>query len=151
MYDYATGKQNWLASGLPVEGERADVARAGTVAREDAPTCSLSDRVRDVRERIAAAGWDTCVVLNERRVVLGILRPRQLEGDPERTSEEAMAPGPSTFRPHVDAADLGEYMGRHDLPNAPITTGDGVLVGVLLREDAARLAHERHEEHGHGR
>jgi CBS domain-containing protein len=151
VYDYATGKQNWLASGLPVEGEKADAPRAGKVARADAPTCLPGERVSDVKERIEASGWDTCVVVNEQRVVFGMLRPRQLEGDPDRTAEEAMAPGPSTFRPHVDAADLGEYMVRHDLPTAPITTGDGVLVGVLLREDAGRLAHERHEEHGRGR
>jgi CBS domain-containing protein len=103
-----------------------------------------------VKERIEAAGWSTCVVVNEQRVVFGILRPKQLEGDPERSAEEAMTPGPSTFRPHVDAADLGEYMVKHDLPNAPITTGDGILVGVLLVEDAARLAVERHGEHEHG-
>jgi CBS domain-containing protein len=126
------------------------MARAGTVARKDAPTCRLDERLRDVKESIEAQGWDTCVVVNEQRVVLGLLRPKQLQGDLGRTAEEAMAPGPSTFRPHVDAADLGEYMTRHDLPNAPVTTGDGVLVGVLLREDAARLALHRHQEHEHG-
>jgi CBS domain-containing protein len=83
-------------------------------------------------------------------VVLGLLRPKQLEAHGHGTAEEAMAPGPSTFRPHVDAADLGEYMTKHDLANAPITTGDGVLVGLLLREDAARLALNRHQEHEHG-
>jgi len=133
-----------------VEGEKADVPRAGKVARADAPTCLPGERVAAVKERIEAVGWNTCVVVNEQQVVFGILRPKQLEGDPERTAEEAMAPGPSTFRPHVDAADLGEYMVKHDLPNAPITTGDGILVGVLLVEDAARLALERHGEHEHG-
>ncbi|MGH2692996.1 MAG: CBS domain-containing protein [Actinomycetota bacterium] len=126
------------------------MARAGSVARKDAPTCGLGERLEDVKGRIQADGWDTCVVVNEQRVVLGLLRPKQLQGDPGRTAEEAMAPGPSTFRPHVDAAGLGEYMTRHDLPNAPITTGEGVLVGVLLREDAARLALHRHQEHEHG-
>lgn len=125
------------------------MTRAGDVARADAPTCALHDRIRDVRERIAAGGWDTCVVVNDQRVVLGLLRPKQLKGDADVTAEAAMTPGPSTFRPHVDAADLGEYMTRHDLPNAPITTGEGVLVGLLLREDAARLALDRHN-HEHG-
>jgi Mg/Co/Ni transporter MgtE len=144
VYDYATGKQNWLASGLPVEGERAGMVRAGDLAKADAPTCRLYDRLGEVRERVRGDGWNTCVVVNEQRVVLGILRPKQLEGDATVTVEEAMAPGPSTFRPHVSAADLGEYLTRHDLPNVPITTGDGVLVGVLVREDAARVALERH-------
>jgi CBS domain-containing protein len=131
-----------------VEGENADMVRAGTLARADAPTCTLDERIGDVKERIGSAGWDTCVVVNERRVVLGLLRPKHLDGDPERMAEEAMSPGPSTFRPHVSAAELGEYMTRHDLPSAPITTGDGVLVGVLLREDATRAASEsHHHEH----
>lgn len=135
---------------MPVEGENAGMTRAGDVAREDAPTCRLDEKLEEVKSRIESEGWDTCVVVNDRRVVLGLLRPKQLEGDPARTAEQAMAPGPSTFRPHVDAADLGEYMTKHDLASAPITTGDGVLVGVLLREDAAKLALERHQ-HGHDR
>jgi CBS domain-containing protein len=126
------------------------MVRAGTLARADAPTCGLDERVGEVRERIEAQGWDTCVVVNEHRVVLGLLRPKQMEGDPDRKVEDAMVPGPSTFRPHVSAADLGEYMTRHDLPNAPITTGEGVLVGLLLLKDAAREAHEHHGEHEHG-
>lgn len=92
------------------------------------------------------------MVVNEQRIVFGLLRAKHLEGEPDQTAERAMAPGPSTFRPHVSAAELGEYMVRHDLPAVPITTGDGVLVGVLRREDAARTAleHHQHEEHGDG-
>ena len=146
VYDYVTGKQNWLASGLPVEGTNADMARAGGVARKDAPTCRLDEPLGDVQQRVEAAGWDVCVVVNEDRVVLGFLREKHFGGDPHQTVERVMSPGPSTFRPHVTAAELGEYLIRHDLPSVPITTGDGVLVGVLLRDDAARY---QHEEHGH--
>jgi hypothetical protein len=34
----------------------------------------------------------------------------------------------------------------HGLPNSPITTSDGRLVGILLRDDAVRVAHgdQRH-------
>lgn len=39
-------------------------------------------------------------------------------------------------------------MVEHDLPSTPITTGDGVLAGVLRREDAARAALEWQREHG---
>lgn len=151
VYDYGTGKQNWLASGLPVEGTNAEMVRSGGVARDDVPTCRLDERLGDVRGRVEASGFDTCVVVNEQRVVFGLLRPKHLEGDPDRSVERAMQPGPSTFRPHVSAAELGEYMVRHDLPSAPITTGEGVLVGLLLREDAARVAleHREHGEHEH--
>src|SRR5919108_546939 len=64
VYDYASGKQDWLAAGLPTEGRTASWPRAGTVAREDAPTCGLGERLGDVAERTAKAGWDVCVVAN---------------------------------------------------------------------------------------
>jgi predicted transcriptional regulator len=72
----------------------------------------------------------------------------QLEGDPETTVEEAMRPGPSTFRPHVPIVEMARYLIEHDLSTVPITTGDGVLVGVLRRDDAARVALEWQREHG---
>lgn len=154
MYDYGSGKQDWLAAGLPTEGRVASWPRAGTVARTDAPTSSLDERRGEVAERVRAAGWDVCVVVNEERVVLGLLRGEQLEGDPGTRIEEAMRPGPSTFRPHVPIAEMARYMVEHDLPSTPITNGDGILVGVLRREDAAVAALEwqrRHgEEHDHG-
>jgi Mg/Co/Ni transporter MgtE len=132
-----------------VEGENAEMVRARTLARDDAPTCGLEERLGEVRERVEAAGWDTCVVVNEERIVLGLLRPKHLQGDPEQKVEKAMSPGPSTFRPHVSAAELGEYLARHDLPSVPITTGDGGLLGVLRREDIPP-EHHRHEEHDDG-
>jgi CBS domain-containing protein len=154
VYDYGSGKQDWLAAGLPTEGRVASWPRAGTVARTDAPTSSLDERRGEVAERVRAAGWDVCVVVNEERVVLGLLRGEQLEGDPGTRIEEAMRPGPSTFRPHVPIAEMARYMVEHDLPSTPITNGDGILVGVLRREDAAVAALEwqrRHaEEHDHG-
>jgi CBS domain-containing protein len=126
------------------------MVRSKTLAREDAPTCRPDERLGDVRKRVEDAGWDTCVVVNEERIVFGLLRAKHLEGDPDRTAEQAMAPGPSTFRPHVSAVELGNYLVEHDLPAVPITTGDGVLVGVLRREDAARAALEHHQhEEGH--
>ncbi|MGH2766706.1 MAG: CBS domain-containing protein [Actinomycetota bacterium] len=155
MYDYGSGKQDWLAAGLPTEGRIADRPRAGTVARRDAPTCGLSDRLGEVIERTRAAGWDACVVVNEERVVLGLLREEQLEADADRRVEDAMRPGPSTFRPHVPIVEMAQHMIEHDLASTPITTGDGVLVGVLRREDAAREAlqwqrRHREEDHEHG-
>ncbi len=148
MYEYGSGKQDWLAAGLPTEGRVASWARAGTVARADAPTCALDERRGEVAERVRAAGWDVCVVVTEDRVVLGLLRGEQLEGDPDTPIEEAMRPGPSTFRPHVPIAEIARYMVEHDLTSTPITTGDGVLVGVLRREDAAQAALEWQREHG---
>jgi predicted transcriptional regulator len=53
-----------------------------------------------------------------------------------------MRPGPSTFRPNVPIQEMAEYMIDHDLVSSPITTSDGRLVGLLLRDDATRVAAE---------
>jgi Mg/Co/Ni transporter MgtE len=144
VYDYEAGKLDWLAAGLPSEGTNAERPRAGDVARKDAPTCTLDERLGDVRERARTAGWTVAVVVNAERVVLGLLREKELDGDPERSVEQSMRPGPSTFRPHVDVAEMAHYMTEHDLTSSPITTSDGRLVGILLRDDAVRIAHEEH-------
>ncbi|TMK86300.1 MAG: hypothetical protein E6G44_03940, partial [Actinobacteria bacterium] len=72
----------------------ARLPRAGDVARKDVPTCEMAERLGDVRERVRAAGWNVCVVVNEERIVLGLLRQRELDGDADLTIERAMRPGP---------------------------------------------------------
>jgi hypothetical protein len=63
--DYVAGELDWLAAGLPTEGRNAELPRAGDVARPDAPTCRLDEPIGQVRERVRAAGWDACVVVND--------------------------------------------------------------------------------------
>jgi CBS domain-containing protein len=129
-----------MAAGLPIEGEAAGRPTAATIARRDVPTCHLEDSLRDVRERVRAAGWDACVVVNEARIVMGLLRAEELGRDEDLTAESAMRPGPSTFRPHVPIAEMAEFMASHDLPNVPVTTSEGELIGLLVRENAERAA-----------
>jgi|ERR1700694_5169799 predicted transcriptional regulator len=140
VYEYKAGKLDWLAAGLPTEGENARRPRAGVVARTDMVVCALKDRLRDVRDRTMAAGWDVAVVINADQVVLGLLRSKQLQMDPELTVAQAMHPGPSTFRPYVPMKEMADYMVEHDLDSVPITTSDGRLVGVLLKADAIQHA-----------
>jgi len=83
------------------------------------------------------------VVTNEERVVLGLLRTGELEQGQDEPVEKVMRPGPSTFRPHVPIEELAHHMIHHDLPASPVTTSDGRLVGLLRREDAARVALEQ--------
>ena len=136
MYDYVAGKSDWMAAGLPTEGEASGRPTAATVARRDVPTCRLGESLRDVRERVRAAGWNACVVVNEARIVMGLLRAEELGRKEDLTAESAMRPGPSTFRPHVAIAEMAEFMAEHDLPNVPVTTSEGELIGLLLREEA---------------
>jgi Mg/Co/Ni transporter MgtE len=145
------GELDWLAAGLPTEGRNASRPRAGEVARRDAPTCRLDESIGEVRQRVRAAGWDACVVVNGERVVLGLLRAGELERAQDESVEQVMRPGPSTFRPHVLIEELAHHMIHHDLPISPVTTSDGRLVGLLRREDAARealeQARDRHDDH----
>jgi CBS domain-containing protein len=145
VYDYTAGKSDWMAAGLPTEGKAAGRPTAATVARRDVPTCRLEESLRDVRARVRAAGWDACVVVNEHRIVLGLLRAEQLGQEGDLTAESAMRPGPSTFRPNVAIVEMAESMAKRDLPNAPVTTSEGELIGLLVREDVERAANERHE------
>jgi Mg/Co/Ni transporter MgtE len=138
VYDYAVGKLDWMAAGLPTEGVNAAKTRAGNLARRDVPTCHLDERLGDIRERTQAAGWNAAVVVNDERVVLGLLRERELAGDADRHVEAAMRPGPSTFRPFASAEELAHFLTEHNLENSPITTSDGRLVGLVLRDDVVR-------------
>ncbi len=140
VYDYVAGKLDWMAAGLPTEGTNAQHPRAGDVARKDVPTAQLDERLGDVRERVRAKGWEAVVVINSERVVLGLLRSKELEKDPDLRMEQAMRPGPSTFRPYVSIKEMAENMTKHMLESSPITTSDGRLVGLLLQKDAVQKA-----------
>jgi rhodanese-related sulfurtransferase/CBS domain-containing protein len=140
VYDYADGKLDWMGAGLPTEGANAARPRAGDVARTDVPTCGMDERAEDVRERVRSQGWDACVVVNEERVVLGLLRSAELASGSGPLIRHAMRPGPSTFRPSVGIEEMVRFMTEHDLVSSPVTTSDGRLVGLLLREDAVKAA-----------
>ena len=99
------------------------------------PTCSLGERLGDVRNRVTAAGWDACVVVSQDRVVLGLLRARELQADPGLLVERAMRPGPSTYRPWVSVAEMRRTMIDRNLDSSPVTTSDGKLVGLVRRQD----------------
>src|SRR5207253_8360260 len=66
---YKAGKLDWMAAGLPTEGENAARPRAGTVARKDVPVCSLTDRGGDVPDRARAARWCAAVDVDSTRFV----------------------------------------------------------------------------------
>jgi CBS domain-containing protein len=142
VYDYVDGKLDWMAAGLPTEGTNAKLPRAGSTARKDVPTCGLKDRLGDVRDRVRGQGWDSVVVVNEERVVLGLLRSAELDKDADLLIERAMRPGPSTFRPYVSLHEMAHFMVEHKLENAPITTSDGRLVGLLLQTDVTAAMKE---------
>jgi CBS domain-containing protein len=129
-----------MAAGLPTEGHNSTHPRAAQVARKDVPTARIDERLGDVRRRVKDAGWDAVVVINDERVVLGLLRAKELDKDPDLRIEEAMRPGPSTFRPYVPIMEMAAHMVEHHLESAPVTTSDGRLVGLLMQQDAVQAA-----------
>ncbi len=139
VHEYKAGKLDWMAAGLPTEGTNSLHPRAGDAARKDVPVCSLSERLGDVRDRVKAAGWDAALVVDRERVVLGLLRSKELAKDGDQLIEEVMRPSPSTFRPYVPLHEMAHFMEEHDLESSPVTTSDGKVVGLLYRTDAVRL------------
>lgn len=120
---------------MPTEGTLAQRPRLVDVVRRDVPTCSLGERLGDVRDRVVAAGWDACVVVSRDRVVLGLLRAKELQADPQLLVERAMRPGPSTYRPFVSVAEMRGTMTERNLDSSPVTTSDGKLVGLVRKQD----------------
>ena len=141
VYEYSAGKSDWSAFGLPLEGKTTKSVHVKDIARVDVPTCGLEDTVRSARMR--AGEWGTCIVVNEQRIVFGRLFKEQLEGDPDALVGDVMRPGTSTFRPNVSAVKMLDYMDRKQHETALVTTSDGRLVGLVLREDAESAAGRR--------
>jgi Mg/Co/Ni transporter MgtE len=133
VYDYVAGKKDWGSYGLSREGTNVPARTAGEVAHRDVPTCALDDDLAQVRERVRAAGWDTCIVVNEQRVVLGRLGRKAIAADTDETVEQAMSPGPSTVRPSIGTDALLERMRARNLNSYLVTTPDGRLVGLVRR------------------
>jgi CBS domain-containing protein len=135
VYDYRAGKQDWMGAGLPTEGTNAQRPRLVDVVRRDVPVCSLGERLGDVRDRTVAAGWDACVVVSQNRIVLGLLRARELDADPDLPVEQVMRPGPSTYRPFVSVEEMRRTMIERNMDSSPVTTSDGKLVGLVRKQD----------------
>ena len=136
VYDYVGGKADWGSFGLPLEGERDSGTRVGAHLQTEAPTCTLEESLPDVCERVRAAGWDTCFVVNDERIVLGRLGRAALARGGNASVEDVMAAGPSTVRPSLDLSRAVERMLSQKLTNLPVTRPDGVLLGLVYREDA---------------
>jgi len=138
VYDYVAGKADWGSFGLPIEGRRHSGTRVGAWLDTDVATCTLQESLRDVCDRARAAGCDTCFVVNEQRIVLGRLGRAALAQADDTTVEAAMTAGPSTVRPSLDLDKAVERMRAQNLTGLPVTRSDGVLLGLLRRDDAER-------------
>ena len=133
VYDYAPGKVDWLAHGLPTKSEEELPERVGDAADNRVVTCGLDDRVGDVRERVTGSPFGFALVTGEGGVLCGRLRKAALDGDPDARAEDVMEAGPSTVRPHRPLNDLLQNLAKRDLRFAIVTTPEGRLIGVIRR------------------
>jgi CBS-domain-containing membrane protein len=142
VVDYVAGKQDWLAHGLPTEGEDADKPTAKDLASDDVATVRMGDSVEGVRERVDDSPYPFAVVISDTEIVLGRVGRSALEANAELRVEEVMEPGPSTVRPDVDLTSLVERLHKRDLHYGIVTTPEGKLMGVLRRSAAEQRLQE---------
>jgi rhodanese-related sulfurtransferase len=136
VFRYTGGKADWLANGLPVEGSQAQNTLAADLADLDVPTCQRNERVGDVKARLQPEGWDICVVVNDQLVVLGLLRPSDLQkADPSWPAEETMDRDPLAVRLDSSPQDAYELMQSNRNDFLLVTFPDGKLFGVLKLQD----------------
>lgn len=134
MLDYVPGKADWLARGLPTEGEDAGRARVGALARDDVVACRLDEPVGEVAARVRASPYGFALVVAPDRTLLGRLRRTALEGEPSATAEAVMEPGPTTVRADTTVEELRDRLDKRGLKTAIVTTPEGRVLGVVLRE-----------------
>ena len=139
IFEYTAGEADWFASGLPKEGANAALPHVGDVARQDIPRCNLGERIGDVQQRVQVARWDRSVVVNDHEIVLGLLRERELAGDPDGTVEAVMRSGPATYRPDMVVSAAAEQLTKRRVSGVLVTRSDGTLLGWLRRDDAERV------------
>jgi CBS domain-containing protein len=139
VFDYAGGKKDWVSEGMPVEGERADEARSGHVARPDPPTCRPEASIGDLDGREDIAEWGLCVVADEEGIVHGLLSLSDIEGSPGTARvEDVMDLAPPTRRPDTALLKMLDRLTDELLESVLVTTSRGRLLGVLYLEDIRR-------------
>src|SRR5918995_4184288 len=101
VYDYVPSKTDWFANGLGREGKAAETPWTGDLARDDVPTCASDESVGDVRQRVLASDYHLFLVVNEHRILLGLLRGDALSKDTNAHVGDVMELGPKTQRPNI--------------------------------------------------
>jgi CBS-domain-containing membrane protein len=135
LYDYVTGKADWLARALPTEGTEPNPPRAADLLRHDVATADIHERIADVLPRVHASPYGFALVTGPGGVLLGRLRRAALEADPTASAEQVMTPGPSTVRPDTEPAALARHLRERELTTAVVTDPDGVLLGIVRHAD----------------
>ena len=145
VYDYVSGKSDWIAAGLPTVGPSSGLPTAGNTVRGGDILGHTGERLGDVAGRVRAEGKDTLIVVDDRHVVLGRIRGAAFDGDPGALIEDVMRPGPATIRPDTTLETVVATLGPAGVASTLVTDPDGRFIGTVYLEDArSRLA--QHDE-----
>ncbi|HYZ01854.1 MAG TPA: CBS domain-containing protein [Candidatus Binatia bacterium] len=135
---YHPGKMDWMAAGLPTEGEDGE-RLTGDLLCADAPSCAPDERLRDVAPRMH--GWSWCAVIGEDGVLLGGVTRDTTAEQPDARAFAVAKPGPSTYRPSVPTGELLETLQQSDQDQAFVSDPDGRFLGAVTREDLVQDQH----------
>jgi rhodanese-related sulfurtransferase len=133
VYDYVASKVAWMAEGLPVDGTVPASSRAGAIA-QDVAVCGLDNRVSDLESRFGGDDG-VCVVVDEHRVVLGVVRQETLDLPGNTPVAQLIQPGPPSVRPSITARELAKSMDSDSRTYVLVTTPHGELLGLIRRSD----------------
>jgi len=146
VYDYVDGKVDWMAYGLPVEGDDGPFL-GGQL--EAVATCDVTLTVADARRAIDRSVGDQVVLVHHDGMAVGEVDDELLQGHPDDAPLlDLLRPVPSTVRPSVTVASVVETGGGEQL----VTTSDGRLLGLSTVHTDHEHGHEGHDhaDHDHG-
>jgi CBS domain-containing protein len=138
VYDYVPGKADWLAAGLPREGESAAVPFAGDIASPVVSTCDYRQQVDTAVGQLAATGQGSCAVVSDDNLVLGMLYVEEVRPG-AGTVADAMRPGPTTVRASEPVEPLVERMRKAGVDGILVTDPEGRLIGLMDRRHAENV------------
>lgn len=133
VYDYAAGKVDWMAAGLPTVRADESERRASDAADRSPPTCTPDTRLDALRPDPTGKA---VIVVNDQQIVLGRIKPRSTSADPSTLAEAVMETGPTTVRAHEPLTPLLERMTRRKVREIIVTTPEGRLLGVVRADSA---------------
>jgi rhodanese-related sulfurtransferase len=142
VYRYTPGKADWLAAGWETEGTQSKKGRIRQMIHKEVATCSLRERLEDVKSR-RRPNQDICVVVNDRNIVLGVIQGETWDANPLARVADVMQPGPRTIRPDLDPKEAQKILRNYAAPNAIVTTSDGELLGIIrIAQKKTQKAHK---------
>ena len=131
VYDYEGGKSDWLAFGLPFEGDGTLLA----VHLLEPCLCAADEEtVATLCARMDDKGASSAVVVDSAGIVLGVVGRRSLERAlPGVAARDVSVLDPVTVRPSTPAHELAGLLEDRNAPAALVTTSSGRHLGQVTR------------------